>query len=354
MKFKNNVIDSHIHLFAWFGEDGKTFIEAFDDYQKRFGIKALNLCSCPFNYSDVSNNIMCAIYKLHNPTAYAYGGLVYPEVPAKIPQPEGMDALSQYNELMEIGFDGIKLIETKPSDLKSLKLDITNSFYDSFFAEAEKNGTHFIWHVSDPETNWDINTIPDWAVREGWYYGDGTYPSSEEIFKQVFEVLKKYQKLNVTFAHFFFLSNHPDVLEEIFKTFENVSIDIVPGSEMYGGFNRQHERYTEFFTKYADRIIYGTDITFPVEIWNWDHLATEVYNAMATDKMIELYSVECKGFSLPDEVCEKIFSKNFISMCSENPKPVNVDALKRYIEKYKHLIADEKTVEQIMKYVENL
>lgn len=351
MKFELPVIDSHLHLFALKNKEDKTFFEAFDDYQQRFGLKAINICCCMVNFSDASNNILAALYKLHNPTAFAYGCPVYENFPVRLPVPQGMDAVSQYEELMEIGFDGIKLIETKPSELKTIDLPINGEFYDEFFARAEKDGTHFIWHVSDPQTNWDINTTPDWAIREGWFYGDGTYPTYQEIYKQVFDILDKYPRLNVTFAHFFFLSEYPDELERIFEKYPNVSIDLVPGSEMYAGISKNSERYREFFANYADRIVYGTDITFPTELWNWDHLATEVYNAVATDKMIEIYSVECKGLNLADDVCKKILSQNFNRMCSENPKKINVDALKKYVKKYQYLIKDDNTVKFIWDYL---
>lgn len=354
MKFELPVIDSHMHFFSIKNEENITFFEAFDDYQQRFGLKSINLCCAMVNFSDASNNILAALYKLHNPTAFAYACPVYADLPVKLPVPEGMDAISQYEELMGIGFDGIKLIETKPSELKTINLPIDGEFYDEFFARAENDGTHFIWHVSDPQTNWDINTTPDWAIREGWYYGDGTYPSYEEIYNQVFRILDKYPKLNVTFAHFFFLSENPDELERIFEKYPNVSIDLVPGSEMYAGIEKNRERYLNFFQKYKDRIVYGTDITFPVELWNWDHLATEVYNAVATDKNIEIYSVECGGLKLPEDVCKKIFSENFERMCSKKPKKINVEALKKYIKKYQHLINDEKTVDFIWEYVNQL
>ena len=84
MKFDKVVIDSHIHLYNWFSENGKDFFSSIDEYQKRFNLKALNLCALPNFYSDVSSNIMCAIYKLHNPTAYSYGGFVYPEFPVNL------------------------------------------------------------------------------------------------------------------------------------------------------------------------------------------------------------------------------------------------------------------------------
>ncbi len=354
MKFEKQVIDGHIHFTDWFDENGKTLIEALDDYQDRFGFKALNICATPFNYADVTNNIMGAFYKLHNPSAYTYAGVIYADFPVKHPVPEGMTPQEQYKELMEIGFDGIKLMEGKPNDQKLLGTKLDDEFYDELFRLAEADGTNIVCHIADPDTFWDINKAPEWAIRSGWFYGDGTHPTLEELYQQTFNVLKKHPKLNITFAHFFFLSEHPDVLEKLFDTYENVTIDLVPGSEMYGGINKRHAYYKEFFEKYSNRILYGTDCTFPVEPEYWDHLAQEVYNAVTSDKDIEIYTVECKGLNLSDTACDKILSENFISRCGGEPRKINIEALKRYINKYAHLIEDEKVKEFVLNYLEKI
>lgn len=355
MKFEIDTIDTHIHLYTWFGENGITFFEAFDDYQKRHGMRALNICALPsFSYGDVSLNIMGALYKLHNPSAYSYAGIVYPELPVRLPMPKGMDVLSQYNELMEIGFDGIKMIETKPTDLRHLGISVSHSLYNDFFAEIERNGTHLIWHVADPDTFWDGERVPDWAVKRGWFYGEVGYPSLKEVYNQVFEVLERFPKLNVTFAHFFFLAEHPEVLEQIFAKFSNVAVDLTPGSEMYDGFDRQHQRYREFFEKYADRILYGTDVSFPKSMDYWDNLSDSVYRVLTSDDLIQVHSVKCRGLNLPKHVCEKILHKNFLRKCSEKPNTVNVTALKKYVQKYKSFIRDEETRKIITDYVNKL
>lgn len=338
MKFEKTVIDSHLHLYDWFNEDGKTYFEAFDDYQNRFGFKAINLCMTPFNYDDISNNILGALYKLHNPTAYAYAGVMYADLPVKLPVPKGFETETQYRELKEIGFDGIKLMESKPLDEKLLKISVADGYYEDLFSQAEKDGTHIIWHVADPDFFWDPERIPGWARERGWTYFDGTFATLENLYGDVFKVLERHPKLNVTFAHFFFLSEEPEKLEEIFEKYPNVTIDLVPGSEMYAGFQKNREKYNEFFVKYADRILYGTDISFPVAEDTWDHLATEVYRAVATDQTVDIYNVKCKGFELPDDVCDKILYKNFTDKCRQKPNKINVEALKKYVEKYRPYI----------------
>ena len=360
MKFERKVIDSHMHLYNWFSLDGQDFMTEMDGFRKKFGLQAINLCSMPvYANCDVSNNIMCAIYKLHDKTVYAHGGFVYPELPAKLPLPEGMDALTQYEELMEIGFDGMKFIESKPQEYKALQLPFTNDFYKEFFEKAEKDGTPIVWHVADPDTFWDRTKIPERFVERGWFYGDGTYPSLERVYGDVFYVLDKHPELKVQFAHFFFQSEHPEKLEELFGKYKNVNIDIVPGAEMYESFNANYEFYRKFFEKYAERIVFGTDVSFTAgdpkySMEHYRRLSREIYDAFTTDREVSIYTAKCKGLNLSDEALNKILCENFIKAHTPEPKPINKAALKKYIEKYKHLIKDSTVKGEILKCSETL
>ena len=360
MKFDRKVIDGHMHLYNWFSLNGQDFMSEIDDFREKFGIKAINLCAIPvYENCDVSNNIMCAIYKLHDKTAYAHGGFVYPTLPAKLPMPDGMDALTQYKELMEIGFDGMKFIESKPQEYKSLALPFNDDFYADFFEQAEKDETCIVWHVADPDTFWDRTKIPERFIERGWFYGDGTYPSLERVYGDVLDVLNKHKKLKVQFAHFFFWSEYPEKLENLFGKYENVNVDIVPGAEMYDSFNAHYQFYQDFFKKYSDRIVFGTDVSFTASdpkysMEHYSKLNKEIYYVFTTDREVSIYTAKCKGLNLPAEVLDKILYGNFIKAHSPEPKPINKVALKKYIDKYSHLIKDERTKNEILKYAQNL
>jgi len=119
-------------------------------------------------------NILAALYKLHNPNAYAYGGFVYTDKPAVFPQPEGFDMLTQYEDLKAIGFDGIKMLETKPAEQKEYQVRVDDEAYEEFFSACERDETHMVWHVADPDTFWDIERIPpefiDYFLLSGYFF----------------------------------------------------------------------------------------------------------------------------------------------------------------------------------------
>ncbi len=62
------------------------------------------------------------------------------------------------------------------------------------------------------------------------------------------------------FAHFFFLSAQLPRLAELFERFPNMHVDLTPGIEMYHNFSRNPQATRDFFLRYQERILFGTDI----------------------------------------------------------------------------------------------
>lgn len=342
-KINEKVIDSHLHIFEIEDKNGNSCIDGFDEYIEKMGVEAVNIAALPSGKGrDVSNNIIVALYKIVNKKAFAHGGLVYPEYPAPNKMPEGMDFVTQYKELMEIGFDGIKMLEGKPTLHKRVGHDLSDDLFDPFFAEMEKDGTHLIFHVNDPEEFWDKNA-DQWIKDAGWYYGDGGFASNEEVYRQMERILEKHPDLCVNFAHFFFYSKRPEKLEELFEKHPNMGVDITPGGEMYLAFDDKREYYTNFFIKYSDRIQFGTDSCFPYGTESYSWLTDRVYRYIATDDEFKGFADKIHtGMKLPKETLENILYKNFERTVGTKPKQINKEALRKYIEKYKHLIPNEK------------
>ena len=261
-RIEEKVIDSHLHIEGWEFK-GKSFIEGFDEYVETMNIDKINIASLPSGKRNVSNNIMIAFYKIANKNAFAHGGLVYPEYPIPDKLPDGMDFVTQYKELMEIGFDGMKMLEGKPALHKLIGRNLNNKYLEDFYKELEKDKTHLIFHVNDPDEFWDETKVSQELKDRGWFYGDGTYESYEGVYEQIYEILEKHPALCVNFAHFFFKSKKPQDLEELFEKYPNVGVDITPGGEMYHAFSENYDYYRNFFIKYSDRIQLGTDSTFP-------------------------------------------------------------------------------------------
>jgi len=181
-------------------------------------------------------------------------------------------------------------------------------------------------------------------------YCDGTYATHEELYRQAYQILENHPNLKVTFAHFFFKSEHPKDLEELFEKYPNMCVDLTPGWEMYLSFYENKEFFKEFFTKYSKRILFGTDAYFPrpTECSKW--LADRVYRFISSPDVVKAVADRYEsGLCIPNEAIEDITHGNFERRVSETPKEINKEALKAYYAKYKHLMA-----EKDIKYVDEV
>lgn len=342
-KVKHKVIDGHLHFYDWKDENGVDFFHCFEEYRNEMGLAAINLCALPSGYGcDVTSNLMCAIYKLINKNTFAHAGLLYKEYPMGEKLPEYMNFATQLDELEKIGFDGIKMIEGKPTAHRTIGKNLLNSDHDRFFAEAEARGTHIIFHVNDPKEFWE--------KEGGDYYGDDTYATNEELYRQAYAILEKHPNLKVTFAHFFFKSDTPKDLIELFEKYPNVCVDLTPGWEMYLSFYENKAYFKEFFEKYSKRILLGTDAYFPrpSECSMW--LVDRVYRFLASPDIVKAVADRYEsGLCISNEAIENITYKNFESRVSEEPKGINKEALIEYYQKYKHLMTEDD-----IKYVDSV
>ncbi|MBO5908170.1 MAG: amidohydrolase family protein [Clostridia bacterium] len=342
-----NPFDGHIHIHKWRDtQSGETYIHGLEEYRRACGLKYIALASLPSGNPipaprDVSNNIMCAFYKLANENTYAYGGFIYPSYPAKEEEMENMSLITQLDELNEIGFDGIKMLEGKPNLYARVGKELDSDFFDCAFEKMEKEGTYVLMHAADPRSFWENAT--EEGIEKGWFYGDASkFPTNESIYNQVESILKKHPKLNLCLAHFFFLSESPEKLEELFEKYESLAVDITPGGEMYHGFNKRREYFKSFFEKYQNRIFFGTDMDYTPHLEAGIWLCDRVYRYLAEDTMLMSFDdTELQGLGLSQCAIQNIFSDNLVGRLGDTPKPINKEALRRYIEKYRHLIEDK-------------
>ncbi len=337
--FKEAVIDTHMHIEAWENEEFH-FIDCFEKYKSVTGLKAINICTVPSSVRGFCNNIMLAFYKIANENTYIHGGFDHIIYPITENMPIGTDLVTQYHELMEIGFDGIKLIEGKPTALKPLGNNLNHPALNRLYTEMEKDGVHIVFHINDPIECWDRSKMKEEFINSGWFYGDGTYLTSEEIYRQAEELFANHPSLRATLAHFYFCGENPQRLSALLEKYPNLCVDLTPGCEMYHSFEAHHEFYKEFFKKYSDRILVGTDGTFPSLSKCHEWCINILYDFIATDKRNMAFDDSIlTGIKIDGEAKENILYRNYERRVGKKPKPISKTALKAYIEKYKHYLS---------------
>ena len=276
---------------------------------------------------------------------YVFGGLdISPLFMA--PDLAGEAFANYVDALMEMGADGIKMIEGKAMMRKQLPIpDFDAPVYAPYWAKMAETHTPLIFHVNDPEEFWDPDRVPGWAREMGWFYGDGTYINNENQYRQVLNVLDQHPDLNVTFAHFFFLSAQLDRLGEYLDRYPGMHVDLTPGIEMYHNFSADPQNARDFFIKYQDRILYGTDIGARALLADREG-GIEQEESLARVEVVRGFlenegpfslshegflfggkDVLFQGIKLPEAVLEKIYVKNFKSFAGETPRPLNRPAI---------------------------
>ncbi len=309
--YDGKIIDSHFHAFA--GEDCGVFIK---DLMLKAGLSAIGIASIPnaLAHSEHFYNAEALKLKKEMPDkVYLFGALDYTD---KSYLEGKVDFSEQARNLFEAGADGMKMLEGKPNARKALGLPLCSAVFDPFYSYMERNSYPILMHVADPEEFWDPDKAPSIAKKHGWFWGDGTFPEKEQLYKEVDAILEKFPKLKITFAHFYFLSADINRASKFLDRWRNVSLDITPGSEMYDNFTRKSGEWREFFMNYQDRIIFGTDNTPPLKGTHKEQIDCCVKNVARIREFLETDNeMLCgRGLKLGSKVLVKIYSGNFMKL----------------------------------------
>lgn len=286
-----------------------------------------------------------ALKKLYPGRFYVFTGLDMSEYYLH-PDTLGAHMAAFAQRMLAAGCDGIKLLEGKPQMRRLYPVpDFDAPCWEPFWAWAEEAGVPFMWHVNDPENFWDAAHAPAFAVAQGWLYDD-SYINNEAQYAQVLSVLARHPRLRIVFAHFFFMSAQLDRLSGILDRYENVSVDLTPGIEMYENFSAAPEQARAFFARYADRIIYGTDIGGRCVLMGEDKAFDEAENLrrpeivrdfltltgeeeVASDGhfLIKRPPFTMRGPGLSDAALSAVLGGNFARLAGEEPKSADGGAV---------------------------
>jgi len=332
------VVDGHIHFpHAGLMDD----LVAMMEHSR---VARANLVSIP-DLQAINQNSALIYCKAHHPHRfYASGALDYVQGwadPARMPEV----LAGQVAALQAIGFDGLKIVEGKPMVRKMLGIPFDGPEYAQVWAALEEQGFPVVFHVADPEEFWDAERCPDWARAQGWFYGDGTFVLKEDLYAEVDRVLEQHPGLKIIFAHFYFLSADLARAGEFLDAHPNVCFDLTPGVEMYFNFARTLDASHDFFIRYQDRLVYGTDIGAgaihrdPARGLDWaDSLGRSWVVRQflesggpfaAPEGMGHWLGMDAGGFhgiALPPDVLDKIYRTNFERLFGPTPAPLNRDA----------------------------
>lgn len=320
------LVDCHVHLW------NLDTVPNLNQICDHIGIDRMNIV-CTISPRQINANPPAFAAKRHFPERfYVFAGLDHSAYfsGGKIAAPS---LAEQVDRLIALGADGIKMLEAKPTSRKELPIPVDGPYFADYFARVQEVGLPLLWHVVDPEEFWDPEKTPGWAKQRGWGYDD-TFIGKEALYAEVENVLTRYPRLKVIFAHFYFLSADLPRAAALFDRFPGVHFDLAPGVEMLYNMSRDPAATREFFIKYADRIVFGTDIASeqsPEEaalrcgiVTRW--LTTDDEYRVPAGADFLLGPPEdgiMRGLDLPEDVLARILHGTFERIAGAAPRPMN-------------------------------
>lgn len=243
---------------------------------------------------------------------------------------------AQVDAFVAIGCDGLKMVEGKPTSRQVMNIPATDAYFADYWARVEELGLPIVWHVNDPEEFWEPDKLPAWAREQKWGYGPEDV-QKEQLYAEVDEVLARHPRLKVIFPHFYFLSADLARAGRFLDEHPSVNLDLAPGIEYLYNLSRDPDATHAFFTRYADRILYGTDLMSRLTVDEGRYRAGIIFRWLETEDTFRVPAgVDfllgkpedgvIRGIALPDDVLAKLYGGNFTRLVGAAPKPLDREA----------------------------
>ena len=263
---------------------------------------------------------------------YAGGSMPWGFSPESVNQLK-IDWKKYINELIEVGFDGVQEIGSKPR-LRDRRITLDNPHLDDLWSACENFDFAVLLHVADPEEFWDEKLIPNWAKAQDWGYYKGDWPTKKELYTEMENILNNHPDLKAVLCHFYFMSADLEKASDFFDRHEKAHFDLSLGIELMHNISHRRDEYRDFFIKYSNRILYGTDIGMSktiqehlTRIWllrNFLESNEEFFLPLTADSLLTRYKEPFIGLNLPKATLSKIYYKNFQRLWGRRPRKIDI------------------------------
>jgi predicted TIM-barrel fold metal-dependent hydrolase len=214
---------------------------------------------------------------------------------------------------------------------------LDNPGFDGLMAHLEQERIPLVAHQAEPKNCWlpldQMTTENDRSYfrdhPEYYMYLHPEMPSYESLMAARDRFVARHPQLIFIGAHLASLEWSVDEIGKFFDKYPNTSADLAARmTQVQYQSNQDRQKVRQFFIKYQDRLLYGTDLTedppdpkaraqnppddgtpFEVEadkFWRSDWL----YLATAEVQHIDAINADVKGLALPKSVINKIYYSN--------------------------------------------
>ncbi len=236
---------------------------------------------------------------------------------SKIDDPNfSQEMVAQLDDAVARGARGLKVLKDLGLGVrdKSGKLiTVDDPRLDPVWEECGRLGIPVSIHTSDPEaffhpTNNTNERYEELIGHPDWSFYGSDFPSKEELLAARDRMFAKHPKTTFISLHF---GNWPENLDYVGSLLDkNPNVNVEFGARQ-AELGRQPRRAREFFMKYQDRIMFGTDSEVTEEMYRnyfrWLETNDEYFDywGYPGQGRWKIY-----GMGLPDSVLEKVYHKN--------------------------------------------
>lgn len=225
---------------------------------------------------------------------------------------------AQLAEARSLGASGLKIfkqfgLEYRNPDGTLLKIDDVR--WDPIWEACGRLGLPVIIHVADPAAfflpidqeneRWEeLHRHPEWS-----FFGT-QFPSREELLAAFLRVVERHRATTFIGAH---VAGNAEDLQAVAQWLDAHPNLFVETASRINELGRQPYSAREFFLKYADRILFGTDGPRPAErlLPNWRFFETfDEYFPYAENPFPPQGFWNIYGIGLPDDVLRKLYHEN--------------------------------------------
>jgi uncharacterized protein len=220
-----------------------------------------------------------------------------------------------------IGLKIFKELGLRNTKADGSRLKIDDPDLDPIFQLCAELNIPVLIHTADPaqffqpidnhNERWlELGLFPNRA------YPQDRFPSFETLMQERDRMFARNPKTRFIAAHFAWYGNDVARASRLLDTLPNVYLEVA--AVLYE-FGRQPRAWTEFFTKYQDRVLFGKDTYEPTEYpYYWRVFETR-------DEYFDYYRGyhafwKLYGMGLPDEVLKKLYYQNAVKITPGMPQ----------------------------------
>ena len=221
-------------------------------------------------------------------------------------------------EAAKMGAGGIKMwknLGLRSRDASGKLIPVNDPRLDPLWDKAAELGLPVLIHLVDPPGNFQpvdrFHEDYEWLTEfSEWSFSGPEYPAPKVVISQFEDVLAKHRHTIFIGAHMLSLGGDDlSYLSSLLDKHPNLYVDT---AFMIHRLGRQPYSARNFFLKYQDRILFGTD-TWPTEEdyaahFRFFETADEYFDPPFSYKKLPRWKIY--GIFLPDEVLKKIYFRN--------------------------------------------